>query len=243
MFENEIEGALSWLCDNSSRTEAEAIGECIIMSILPLSISQTKTLGSKVAKRLFESANKIKIETDPSFLSFVKYSAFTKIHSPKLKVPITKGLVLNDFMKMALLYRGFDDKQKQDYKKAFAINLGTLKFYSWSELDYYYFCHYIMAITAFGIDNYLKKENVEECSEIIKCGIEKYSNNLDLVSELYLTSIFLGIPDANAIKNHIFKIKMSDGCFDKGSDNYESYIHSTLVGLWLAVECEGRGLC
>ena len=46
--------------------------------------------------------------------------------------------------------------------------------------------------------------------------------------------------DVGAAEQHLNKIQLPDGSFDRGTAKYDSNLHSTLVAVWLIAEILGK---
>lgn len=232
-----IEKALHWLEKYDERNDMENIGETIILSIFARHIPITD-----VAKRILIRSAEGCVISDGVDRAFVAYAKSCANSSPLAYIPLSvpPKASLDTLMKLCLLRPIFDEYQKDQLEITIDNIYGPVRFGLKTEFDYYYLCHYIMALSAFGTEG-LHPQDVEEMNKFINIAHHSHGLNKDLVIELYLAQLYLGTVDAQKAISHLENIQLEDGSFDRGSANYKSNLHSTLVALWLMVELVGKG--
>jgi len=231
-----ITKALRWLKEHDKRNEIECIGETIILSILSYHVPLSDT----AKELLIRSADNcvVKDDVDRAFVSYAKSCANS---SPltRISLGIPPKATMDTLMKLSLTSCAFDEYQKSQYEITLDNCFGHLKMHHKGEFDFYFLCHYVMAVTAFGAIE-VHPEDALSMNSVIEMGSRGFPNNMDLLTEFYLTQLYLGVLDTEKAIKHLESTQLEDGSFDRGSAQYDSNLHSTLMALWLMAEIIGE---
>lgn len=227
--------ALKWLREYDKRNNLENTGETIILSVL---LCHTP---DPIAKELLiRSAKQCEIQ-DKIDRVFVDYALAISEGTPpsNIVLDIPPHISLDSVMKLSLMYRSLNEEQKSQLKTARDNFMRHLRLGGLHEFDVYLFCHFVMAITAFGLislpDDYAKKIH-----RYLVDSIRHHPKNTDLITEHHLSMSYIHQLDVQAAIKHLQDIQLEDGSFDRGTAKYDSNLHSTLVAVWLIAEILGK---